>query len=338
MVENNTLKKIDVSQLPKATEINANDTMLIVRPNGDGTMTAMRIEGTVLKQTKVKKKVQEQYVIGRAVSPRACDQGHMVNWYVFGTIFNGSRFLVNIPIRGKVVDDVNLFDEKVYIKSEYASEDGYVEINKLNDILISSEVNYFICRFKINNNELPADYEYPLVIGIRVDKYEQDIDGIFRAVWLSWRCVPKNIKTASTHHWFEGGYRQYRPIDGDRKFIADNIRLDRESFTDVFANLRRDAIICKKMSKYNAYGEDRRIKNSEYIGYTRKLVFKRLRSYSQTGYGQTSHAKNVGGLYRAIPIYSRCKTKGRPVYFYIRLMYKKISNGNYIRIRRIEWK
>lgn len=331
MIEN----KLDVTELPVAESVKDGDQLLLVRPNDDGTKTAMRIEGTVLKQTKVKKKVQEQYVIGRAVRQRACDQGHMVNWYVFGTIYDGTQIIVNIPIKDRVVDDPDLFDEKVYIKSVYASEDGYFEILRQNNVLMTPAVNYFICIFKINREELPSDYEgLPLVIGFRVDKYEQDIDGTFRAVWLSWRCVPKNIKTASTHHWFEGGYRQYRPIDGDRKFIADNIKLDRQKFTDVFVGLREDAIICKKMNKYNIYGEDRR--NGDTV-YTRTLVFKRLRFDGETGSGQVSHAKNVGGLYRAIPIYSRCKTRGRPVYFYIRQMYKK-SGGNYIRVRRIEWK
>ena len=331
MIEN----KLDVTELPVAETVKDGDQLLLVRPNDDGTKTAMRIEGTVLKQTKVKKKVQEQYVIGRAVRQRACDQGHMVNWYVFGTIYDGTQIIVNIPIKDRVVDDPDLLDEKIYIKSEYASEDEYFEIMSSNTALMTPEVNYFICTFRINREELPADYEgLPLVIGIRVDKYEQDIDGIFRAVWLSWRCVPKNIKTASTHHWFEGGYRQYRPIDGDRKFIADNIELYCKKFSDVFASLRDDAIICKKMSKYNTFGEDRR---NEQTGYIKTLVFKRLRITIKTGDEQTSHAKNVGGLYRAIPIYSRCKTRGRPVYFYIRQMYKK-SGGNYIRVRRIEWK
>lgn len=329
-------KTLDVTELPVAKTVEDGDQLLLVRPNDDGTKTAMRIEGTVLKQTKVKKKVQEQYVIGRAVRQRACDQGHMVNWYVFGTIYDGEKFLVNIPIKDNVVDDVNFFDEKVYIKAEYASEDMYFDITSHHDILISPVLNYFIGSYIINNEEIPPDYgKSPLVIGIRVDKYEQDIDGIFHAVWLSWRCVPKNIKTASTHHWFEGGYRQYRPIDGDRTFIANNIRLDCEIFTDVFALLRRDAIICKKMSKYNSYGEDRRNENP---GYIKTLVFKRFIIRRKTGDVQTSHAKNVGGLYRAIPIYSRCKTRGRPVYFYIRMMYKKKSDGNYIRVRRIEWK
>lgn len=92
-------KTLDVTELPVAETVKDGDQLLLVRPNGDGTKTAMRIDGAVLKQTKVKK-VQEQYVIGRAVKPRACEQGHMVNWYVFGTIDNGSQFIATIPIQG----------------------------------------------------------------------------------------------------------------------------------------------------------------------------------------------------------------------------------------------
>ena len=333
MIEN----KLDVTELPVAETVKDGDQLLLVRPNGDGTKTAMRIDGAVLKPPKVKKKVQEQYVIGRAVRPQACDQGHMVNWYVFGTIDDGGQFIAIIPIQGKIIRNNLVYVEKVYIKFEWDSENRYSE-KALDEQSISPNGQFCICRVPINYEDVPQYKEYgPLVIGIRVDKYEVGLDGRFLAVWLSCRCAPKNIKTASTHHWFEGGYRQYRPIDGDRQFLANNIDFEAISFSDVFYDLRYEAIICKKMCHWNSPGEGKRNRES---GYLKRLIFKRLRFSpdEELPIGQYSHAKNVGGLYRAIPIYSICKTKGRPVYFYVRKIVRKLSNGKIITIRRIEWK
>lgn len=329
-------KTLDVTELPVAKTVQDGDQLLLVRPNGDGTKTAMRIEGAALKQTKVKK-VQEQYVIGHAVKPRACDQGHMVNWYVFGTINDGGQFIAIIPIQGKYIYDHFVFVEKFYIKSEFDSEDSYREI-ELSEQSISPNGQLCIYRVLINYENISLNKEKsPLVIGIRVDKYEVGLDGRFLAVWLTWRSVPKNIKTASTHHWFEGGYRQYRPIDGDRQFLAKNIDFDSRSFSDFFSDLKYKAIICKKMCHWNSPGEGKR--NDDW-GYLKRLIFKRLRfsPVEVSSIGQYSHAKNVGGLYRAIPIYSICKTKGRPVYFYVRKIVRKLSNGKIITKRCIEWK
>lgn len=330
-------KTLDVTELPVAKTVKDGDQLLLVRPNGDGTKTAMRIEGAALKPTKVKKKVQEQYVIGRAVRPRACDQGHMVNWYVFGTIDYGDEVVAIIPIQGKIIRNNFVYVEKVYIKSEWDSENSYSE-KALDEQSISPNGQFGICCVPINYNDVANFKENgPLVIGIRVDKYEVGLDGRFRAVWLTWRSVSKNIKTASTHHWFEGGYRQYRPIDGDRQFLANSINFEARSFSDVFYDLRYEAIICKKMCHWNSPGEDKR--NAEF-SYLKRLIFKRLRFSPDEvlTIGQYSHAKNVGGLYRAIPIYSICKTKGRSVYFYVRMIVRKLSNGKIITIRCIEWK
>lgn len=327
------LQSIDITQLPKATEINVNDTMLIVRPNGDGTKTAMRIEGAVLKQTKEKKKVQEQYVIGRAVKPRACDQGHMVNWYVFGTVREPTFSAAYIPLLGeRIKNGILKIPEKVYIKKEFDNDDRYREIDYIN---LSLNQQFCICTVYIDNDEFIGDHH---VIGIRVDEYVKHVDGYISAVWLSWRQVSKNIRAASTHHWFEGGYRQYRPINGDRRFIANGIYPDGEFFLIFFGSLKHEAIICKKMNKYNNHGK--KIRHEQRLPDLRRLVFKRLSFPKDEEFvkQQTSHAKRVGGLYRAIPIYSPCKTKGRPVYFYIRQMVKKISDGNYKTIRLIEWK
>lgn len=330
-------KTLDVTELPVAKTVKDGDQLLLVRPNGDGTKTAMRIDGAVLKQTKVKKKVQEQYVIGRVVRPRACDQGHMVNWYVFGTIDDGGQFIATIPIQGKIIRKNLVYVEKVYIKFEWDSENSYSE-KALDEQSISPNGQFCICRVPINYADVEKFKGYgPLVIGIRVDKYEVDLDGRFLAVWLSLRCAPKNIKTASTYHWFEGGYRQYRPIDGDRQFLANNIDFEARSFSDVFYGLRYAAIICKKMCHWNSPGEGKRNAESVYLN---RLIFKRLRFSPDEvlTIGQNSHAKNVGGLYRAIPIYSICKTKGRSVYFYVRKIVRKLSNGKIITIRCIEWK
>lgn len=330
-------KTLDVTELPVAKTVKDGDQLLLVRPNGDGTKTAMRIDGAVLKQTKVKKKVQEQYVIGRVVRPRACDQGHMVNWYVFGTIDDGGKFIATIPIQGKIIRNNFVYVEKVYIKFEWESENSYSE-KALDEQSISFNGQFCICRVPINYADVVYFKEYgPLVIGIRVDNYEVGLDGRFLAVWLSLRCAPKNIKTASTYHWFEGGYRQYRPVDGDRQFLANNIDFEARSFSDVFDALRHEAIICKKMCHWNSLGEGKRNADSGYLG---RLIFKRLRfsPHKELTIGQHSHAKNVGGLYRAIPIYSICKTKGRPVYFYVRKIVRKLSNGKIITIRSIEWK
>ena len=266
-------KTLDVTELPVAKTVKDGDQLLLVRPNGDGTKTAMRIEGAALKPTKVKK-VQEQYVIGRVVRPRACDQGHMVNWYVFGTIDDGGQFVAIIPIQGKSIHNNFVFVEKVYIKSEWDSENSYSE-EALDEDSISPNGQFCICRVFINYDDVPPYKKYgPLVIGIRVDKYEVGLDGRFLAVWLSWRCVPRNIKTASTHHWFEGGYRQYRPIDGDRQLLAKNIDFDGRSFSDFFCDLRYEAIICKKMRHFNSPGEGKR---NEDFNYLHRLIFKRLR-------------------------------------------------------------
>lgn len=330
-------KTLDVTELPVAKTVKDGDQLLLVRPNGDGTKTAMRIDGAVLKQTKVKKKVQEQYVIGRVVRPRACDQGHMVNWYVFGTIDDGSRFIATIPIQCKIIRNHLVYVEKVYIKFEWDSENSYSE-RALDEQSISPNGQFCICEVSINYADVSLYKEFGnLVIGIRVDKYEVGIDGRFLAVWLSLRCVPKNIKTASTYHWFEEGYRQYRPLDGERQFLANNIDFEAKTFSDVFYSLRYEAIICKKMCHWNSPGEGKR---NEDHSYRQRLIFKRLRFSPDEALtiGQHSHAKNVGGLYRAIPIYSICKTKGRPVYFYVRKIVRKLSNGEIITIRRIEWK
>lgn len=327
-------KTLDVTELPVAKTVQDGDQLLLVRPNGDGTKTAMRIEGAALKQTKVKK-VQEQYVIGHAVKPRAFDQGHMVNWYVFGTVDYNGVILAYIPIQSKVINGSTVHVEKVYIKYYGASDDRYYEV-ALKDKNIALGGQFSICRFFIRDyDELPYEYSgHQKVIGIRVDRYEAYSDGHVSAVWLSWRCVSRNIKTASTHHWFEGGYRQYRPIDGDRSFIAQRIYPRGDSFLDCFSDLEYEAIICKKMCKYNTPGQDKRKGDFPYI---RRLVFKRLNFNKQDTFLR-SHAKCVGGLYRAIPIYSVCKTKGRPVYFYIRKMVRHISAGNYKTIWLIEWK
>lgn len=324
---------LDVTELPVAKTVKDGDQLLLVRPNGDGTKTAMRIDGAVLKQTKVKKKVQEQYVIGRVVRPRACDQGHMVNWYVFGTVDYFGEALVYIPIQSKIIKGHTVHVEKVYIKSDGASDDRYYEVASDNKKIAVGGC-FSICSFFIPEDNVPYEYAgYQHVIGIRVDRYIEDIDGHVSTVWLSWHCVPRNIKAASTHHWFEGGYRQYRPIDGDRSFIAQRIYPNGENFLDCFSDLEYKAIICKKMTKYNTPGKDKRYGEWTYI---KILVFKRL-NFNKKDTFLVSHAKCVGGLYRAIPIYSVCKTKGRPVYFYIRKMVKK-SDGNYSTIRRIEWK
>ena len=327
-------KTLDVTELPIAKTVNDGDQLLLVRPNGDGTKTAMRIEGAALKQTKVKK-VQEQYVIGHAVKPRACDQGHMVNWYVFGTVDCFGEALVYIPIQSKVIKGASVHVEKVYIKFYCASDDSYYEVAS-NNKHIAIGGTFSICSFFINDDdEIPYEYaNQQKVIGIRVDRYEAYSDGHVSTVWLSWRCVSRNIKTASTHHWFEGGYRQYKPIDGDRSFIAQRINPQGDSFLHCFSDLEYEAIICKKMYKYNTPGQDKRKEDFPYI---RRLVFKRLNFNKQDTFLR-SHAKCVGGLYRAIPIYSVCKTKGRPVYFYIRKMVRHISAGNYKTIWLIEWK
>lgn len=332
------LQSIDITQLPKASEVKSDDIMLLVRKNADGTVTPMKVDGSVLPSggnsgASTRKKIQEQYVIGRAVRPRACDQGHMVNWYVFGTVDFLDDYVANIPIQSKELKDGSLkIPEKVYIKYELDNDNMYREVPSV-DIKVSENGQFCLCEVHINADE----YEIldHLVIGIRVDRYEKDIDEVVSAVWLSWREVRRNIRAASTHHWFEGGYRQYRPIDGDRRFIAKGINPDDNHFTSFFRGLKYDAIICKKMNTYNSPGDDKRNKDYEYI---RRLVFRRLSFSEEPDVKQSSHAKSVGGLYRAIPIYSVCKTKGRPVYFYIRKMVKKISDGNYKTIRRIEWK
>lgn len=325
-------KTLDVTELPVAETVKDGDQLLLVRPNGDGTKTAMRIDGAVLKQTKVKK-VQEQYVIGRAVKPRACEQGHMVNWYVFGTVLEPALSVAYIPLLGEILKDGSLkTPENVYIKYELDNDNTYREVDVFN---LHQNKQFGICSVYIDNELFHEDH---LVIGIRVDKYVKDVDGYISAVWLSWREVSRNIRAASTHHWFEGSYRQYRPIDGDRRFIAKRIDPDGEIFLSFFEDLRYEAIICKKMNKYNNHGENTR--EEQNLPDIRKLVFKRLSFPKKTYFveQQTSHAKRVGGLYRAIPIYSICKTKGRPVYFYIRQMVRQISVGNYKTIRLIEWK
>ena len=331
------LQSIDITQLPKASEVKSNDIMLLVRKNADGTVTPMKVDGSVLPSggnggTSTQKIKQEQYVIGRAIRPRACDQGHMDNWYVFGSVQkNSSTSVAYIPIIGNIAKNHSLIiPKKVYIKKEFDNDDMYRE-----EISISLSQNNQFCVCKVFIDASEYNDNVHLVIGIRVDRYEEDVDGYISAVWLSWRQVSKNIRAASTHHWFEGGYRQYRPIDGDRMFIAERIDSDGELFQDFFSDLEYEAIICKKMNKYNAPGQGKR---QEPWSYIKRLVFKRLRFLKEQAGSQSSHAKRVGGLYRAIPIYSICKTKGRPVYFYIRQMVKKISDGNYKDIRRIEWK
>lgn len=329
MMEN----KLDVTELPVAETVKDGDQLLLVRPNGDGTKTAMRIDGAVLKQTKVKKKVQEQYVIGRAVKPRACDQGHMVNWYVFGTVLEPTMSVAYIPLLGERLKDGRLkTPDMVYIKEEFDNDDRYREVD-MNELSLNQQ--FGICVVYIDTDTFIRNHQ---VIGIRVDKYEEHVDGYISAVWLSWRQVSRNIRAASTHHWFEGSYRQYRPIDGDRMFIANGISPEKNFFWTFFGNLQYEAIICKKMNKYNQYGEEIRVEQK--LPYIRKLVFKRLSFPPKTEFvkQQTSHAKRVGGLYRAIPIYSPCKTKGKPVYFYIREMVRHISAGNYKTIWLIEWK
>lgn len=65
------LQSIDITQLPKASEVKSDDIMLLVRKNADGTVTPMKVDGSVLPSggnggASTRKKIKERYVLGLA--------------------------------------------------------------------------------------------------------------------------------------------------------------------------------------------------------------------------------------------------------------------------------
>lgn len=95
------LQSIDITQLPKASEVKSNDIMLLVRKNADGTVTPMKVDGSVLPSggnggASIRKKIKERYVLGRAIKPFSCQMGNERNWYVY----NRDHYIVPINLIG----------------------------------------------------------------------------------------------------------------------------------------------------------------------------------------------------------------------------------------------
>lgn len=101
------LQSIDITQLPKASEVKSDDIMLLVRKNADGTVTPMKVDGSVLPSggnggTNTRKKIKERYVLGRAIKPLSCQMGNERNWYVY----NRNHDVVPINLKGWLTKDM----------------------------------------------------------------------------------------------------------------------------------------------------------------------------------------------------------------------------------------
>lgn len=198
----NELTTIDVTQLPVATEVKGNDTLLLVRPNGDGTNTPMRVAGSALPSSTggtsgTKKKKEQRIVIGRAIRPLACEQGNVENWYCYGYSQGG---VVTVPINVKNTvnydnDDKEYYKEiDIYFKS-YAGE--------------VYDMQYHLTVGDRDKSQITQDIELQYnIYGFRVDKYEYS-DSLNRmSIWLSYKIMPQTFHSASTHHYFECGVRK----------------------------------------------------------------------------------------------------------------------------------
>lgn len=120
------LQSIDITQLPKASEVKSDDIMLLVRKNADGTVTPMKVDGSVLPSggnggASTRKKIKERYVLGRAIKPFSCQMGNESNWYVYS-----SRTTV-IPINFKKIITADIYNgEKDFLlKVYFNSPNGY---------------------------------------------------------------------------------------------------------------------------------------------------------------------------------------------------------------------
>lgn len=130
------LQSIDITQLPKASEVKSNDIMLLVRKNADGTVTPMKVDGSVLPSggnggTSTRKKIKERYVLGRAIKPFSCQMGNERNWYVYSCWTN----VIPINFKDIITSDIYHGEKdfllKVYFKSIYGDDYGVFAYHNL---------------------------------------------------------------------------------------------------------------------------------------------------------------------------------------------------------------
>lgn len=120
------LQSIDITQLPKASEVRSDDIMLLVRKNADGTVTPMKVDGSVLPSggnggASTRKKIKERYVLGRAIKPFSCQMGNERNWYVY----SGNTNVIPVNFKNIITADIYHGKKDFLLKVYFNSPNGY---------------------------------------------------------------------------------------------------------------------------------------------------------------------------------------------------------------------
>lgn len=204
------IKTIDVQQLPDAGAVQNGDTLLLVRPNSDGTQQAMKVKGTAIAAPKKKKK--QQYVIGRAIRPRACEIGGMENWYVFGSAnWHQNLLLLNI-VSMSVNSYIDIGYDMVVLNITHWAN-GNVYVFKKATVAPDKDNGYMT--FWANGSTASTDnwdnyfkHDWGLANAFRVDSY--DLTARVLTLNLTHKCVQtRDLRSASAHHYFKDGVRRW---------------------------------------------------------------------------------------------------------------------------------
>ena len=200
------IQTIDVQQLPDAGAVQNGDTLLLVRPNGDGTQQAMRVSGTAIAAPKKKKK--QQYVIGRAIRPTACEIGGMENWYVYGVPNNSSYVLLCVAPMGypyflydKVILNIKLSEKG----REVVFEQDVRDVDRLTRAF---RFFYDLDLYADGTFDYSAYGNISFANAFRVDSYAL-ANRVLTLCLTHKKVSTADLRGTSTHHYFKDGVRRY---------------------------------------------------------------------------------------------------------------------------------
>lgn len=137
MAEN--LKTLDINQFPKATEIKDDDNLLLIRPNANGKVSPMRVDGNLVpKASDVL--LAEDTIALVADAKRAAFEGEKT------TILAPTQVTSDI----KFEKDINLSDGELHIKVQFnlgtgmpnGSEWKLMQIGEMNVYIVQHGINY----------------------------------------------------------------------------------------------------------------------------------------------------------------------------------------------------
>lgn len=201
------IKAVDVQQLPDAGAVQDGDTLLLLRPNGDGTQQAMKVNGTAIAAPKKKKK--QQIVIGRAIRPRACEIGGVENWYVYGVI---RGYLPFVLLCVTPMDSSGFLYDKVILNIKLSEKGREVVFEQ--DV---QDVDRLTHSFRFfYGTSLDADgifdysdyYNISFANAFRVDSYAL-ANRVLTLCLTHKKVSTADLRGTSTHHYFKDGVRRY---------------------------------------------------------------------------------------------------------------------------------